>query len=102
MQGFAERHREDYLRQSANHDVNMLATVSWSDASWRRMVNEFFSREINAHRCLRSNLSRGSVSAMRMLRQEADNLPGPTGTPAQLHDGAETWYADTLSMRPDL
>ena len=38
------------------------------------MVNEFFLREINAHRCTRSNLSRGSASAMRMLRQEACDL----------------------------
>ena len=44
------------------------ATVSWNDANWRRIVNEFFLREINAHRCTRSNLSRGSASAMRMLR----------------------------------
>ena len=49
--------------------------MSWNDANWRRMVNnKFFLREINAHRCMRSNLSRGSASAMRMLRQEACDL----------------------------
>ena len=34
------------------------------------MVNDFFVLEINAHRCMRSNLRRGSVSTMRLLRQE--------------------------------
>ena len=43
-------------------------------AKWRRMVTEFFLREINAHRCMRFNLSRGSTSAMRRLRQEAGDL----------------------------
>ena len=48
--------------------------VSWNDTSWRRMVIKFFLREINAHRIVRSNLRRGSASAMRMLRQEACDL----------------------------
>ena len=43
-------------------------------ANWCRMVTEFFLREINAHRCMRFNLSRGSASAMRRLRQEAGDL----------------------------
>ena len=73
-QGFSEQHREDHLRQSAGHDFNTQALVSWNDANWRRMVNEFFLREINAHRCMRSNLSRGSASAMRMLRQEDEEM----------------------------
>ena len=33
---------------------------------------------------------------------QANDLPVPTRTPAQLQDGAETWYAETLSMRRDL
>ena len=47
-----------------------MVEVSWWDASWGRMVNNLFLREINVHRCMRSNLRRGSVSTMRMLRQE--------------------------------
>ena len=47
-----------------------MVEVSWWDASWGRMVNNFFLREINVHRCMRSNLRWGSVSTMRMLRQE--------------------------------
>ena len=42
--------------------------------NWRRMVKEFFLHEINAHRCTRFNLSRGSASAMRVLRKEACDL----------------------------
>ena len=42
--------------------------------NWRRMVKEFFLREINVHRCTRFNLSRGSAPAMRMLRQEAGDV----------------------------
>ena len=33
---------------------------------------------------------------------QANDLPVPTRTPAQLQDGAETWYAETLSMQRDL
>jgi len=62
------------VRGSAAPRESCIAPVSWNDASWRRMVNEFFLREINAHRCIMSNLSRGSASAMRMLRQEACDL----------------------------
>ena len=80
----------------------MLDAVSWNDTCWRRMVNNFFLREINAHRILRSNLGCGSVSAMRMLRQEEDNPSGPTRTPAQLGDEAEIWYAETFSLQRDL
>ena len=61
--------------------TNMLDTVSWNDTCWHRMVNNFFLREINAHRTLRSNLGRGSVSAMRMLRLD------------------EIWYADAFSLQ---
>ena len=57
------------VRGSAAPRESCIAPVSWNDANWRRMVNnKFFLREINAHRCMRSNLSRGSASAMRMLR----------------------------------
>ena len=66
------------------------------------MVNNFFLQEIEEQRCLRSNLSRGSVSAMNMLRQEADNSVRTTRTPAQLNDDAEIWYAETLSLQRDL
>ena len=54
--------------------VDMLDEVSWNDASWRRMVNMFFLREINAHRRMRSNLRNGSASVTRMLRQERSSL----------------------------
>ena len=47
-----------------------MVEVSWWDASWGRMVNYFFLRELNVHRCMRSNLRSGSVSTMRMLRLE--------------------------------
>ena len=102
MQGSAEQYWEDHPHQSTNLATNMLETVSWNDTCWRRMVNNFFLREIHEHRCLRSNLSRGSVSAMNMLRQEVDNSAGPTRTPAQLNDDAEIWYAENLSMQRDL
>ena len=49
-------------------------SMNRSLSNWRRMVTEFFLREINAHRCMRFNLSRGSTSAMRRLRQEAGDL----------------------------
>ena len=62
------------VRGSAAPRESCIAPVSWNDANWRRMVNEFFLREINARRCMRPNLSRGSASAMRMLRQEACDL----------------------------
>ena len=45
-----------------------------SPSNWHRMITQFFLREINAHRCTRFNLSRGSASAMRRLRQEAGDL----------------------------
>ena len=48
--------------------------LSWFAVSWGRMANEFFLREINAHRCMMFNLSLGSASAMRRLRQEAGDL----------------------------
>ena len=47
------------VRGSAAPRESCIAPVLWNDANWRRMVNEFFLREINAHRCMRSNLSRG-------------------------------------------
>ena len=37
--------------------------VSWNEANWRRMVNEFFLREINANRCMWFNLRRVSAFA---------------------------------------
>ena len=41
-----------------------MVEVSWWDASWGRTVSNFFLREINVHRCMRSNLRRGSVSTI--------------------------------------
>ena len=51
-----------------------MVEVSWWDASWGRVVNKFFLREINVHRCMRSNPRMGSeaVSTMGMLRQEGE------------------------------
>ena len=51
-----------------------MVEVTWYDASWGRMVHNFFLRQINAHGCMRSNLRSGSVSTMSMLRQEASDL----------------------------
>ena len=48
--------------------------LSWFAVSWGRMANEFFLREINAHRCMMFNLSLGSASAMRRLRQELPDV----------------------------
>ena len=45
-----------------------------SPSNWHRMVTQLFLREINASRCTRFNLSRGSASAMRRLRQEAGDV----------------------------
>ena len=45
-----------------------------SPSNQHRMVTQFFLQQINAHRCTRFNLSRGSASAMRRLRQEAGDL----------------------------
>ena len=66
----------------AEHEVEEFAPVqehdklelSWFAVSWGRMANEFFLRESNAHRCMMFNLSLGSASAMRRLRQEAGDL----------------------------
>ena len=38
------------------------------------MVEQFFLRDIIAHLCMALNVSRGSASAMRRLRQEACDL----------------------------
>ena len=53
------------------YDTERHHEVSYWEASWGRMVNNIFLRETNAHRCMMSNLRRGSVSTMMMLRQEA-------------------------------
>ena len=57
-----------------------------SPSNWHRMVTQFFLREINAHRCTRFNLSRGSASAMRRLRQEAGDVKE---TPLPEHEVVE-------------
>ena len=54
-----------------------MVEVSWNDVTWGRMVNKFFLREINALRIMRSNLRRGSASAMRILRSSR-----PTANPS--------------------
>ena len=74
----AKPHWGAYPHQSTNPASDPPDAVSWNDTCWRRMVNNFFLREIDEHRILRSNLSRGSVSAMSMLRQEDENSAGPT------------------------
>ena len=102
LRGSTEPHWGAYPHQSTDPASDPPDAVSWNDTCWRRMVNNFFLREIQEHRCLRSNLSRGSVSAMNMLRQEVDKSAGPTRTPAQLNDDAEIWYAETFSLQRDL
>ena len=48
-----------------------VSGLTRGERTWGRMVNEYFLREINKHRCLRFNLQLGSVSATRQLRRGA-------------------------------
>ena len=48
-----------------------VSGLTRGERTWGRMVNAYFLREINKHRCLRFNLQLGSVSAMRQLRRGA-------------------------------
>lgn len=58
------RREQDALQSTED---NPLAEATWCCVSWGRTVNNVFLQESNAHRCLRVNLSKGSVSAMRKL-----------------------------------
>ena len=80
----------------------LLDEVSWNDASWSRMVNMFFLREINAHRLMRSNLWNGSASVMRMLIQESDPRPDTYLTNAELRQRQERRLRMGRRARPEV
>ena len=68
-------------------------TLSWWAASWRRIVNEFFIREINAQRILRSNLA---TPRGRKIRREILCSESNPSTPR-----TEEKEATRVGMDPD-